>query len=100
MNVPGFLLLFKKTSFLGAVLLVPALLAVFLINIAYGFLPHMKIFTGTLFFLDLLLLYPQRAVFIRFITELLSVGRFSLRELILNVFMLASLLFLIVHYLM
>jgi len=33
---PGFLLLFRKTNLLGAILLSPILLSVFLINVAYN----------------------------------------------------------------
>ena len=53
--IPAFLLLFRKTKVIGAILL-PALLAIFLINNAYGFLPHMRIFTGVLLMMDLLLI--------------------------------------------
>ena len=48
--VPGFLLLFKRTKFLGAILLFPSLLGVFLVNNAYNFMSHMIIFTGFLLF--------------------------------------------------
>src|SRR5688572_20620962 len=39
--LPAVLLLFRRTRLFGAVILFPVLCSVFVVNVAYGFLPHM-----------------------------------------------------------
>lgn len=70
--VPALLLLFRKTKLIGAILLFPALFAVCLVNNAYGFSPHMRIFTGILLMMDLLLISAYDQGIIKFLQGLLQ----------------------------
>jgi hypothetical protein len=70
--VPAILLLFKKTKLVGATLLFPTLLTVFLINNAYGFSTFMRVFTGALLLIDLLLLAVHYKTFSKFFKELIQ----------------------------
>ena len=67
--VPGILLLFRSTKYLGAILLFPTLLVIFLINNAYGFLLHMRIFTGVLILMDLVILFSIRRMIYKFFSD-------------------------------
>lgn len=64
-TVPAVLLFFNRTKLWGAIFLCPILLAVFLINAAYGFLPYMQLFTGALLLIDILLLLHHRQVLMK-----------------------------------
>jgi hypothetical protein len=55
--IPAVFLFFKRTAFLGALLLFPVLSFIFLINIAYDFVPVMKVWTASLLSLNLILLF-------------------------------------------
>ena len=63
--VPSALLLFTRTKLIGAVLLFPMLLTVFLINNAYGFLTYMRVFTGMLLLMNICLLFLNRNALIK-----------------------------------
>ncbi|MBK8290111.1 MAG: hypothetical protein IPK96_03245 [Flammeovirgaceae bacterium] len=97
--VPGFLLLFRKTQLLGSLLLLPALLGVFLVNIAFDFSPPMKVLTGALLFLNLVIIYPNRILITSFLKNIVNQGSITWKELILNTFILALITFLIIYYL-
>ena len=98
--VPGFFLLFRKTKLLGIILLLPSLLSVFLVNIAYDFLPYMKVLTGTLLLLDLMLLYPHRKILSSFVMNLLFLDSVTWKEAILNVLILVLVTFFIIYHFM
>jgi len=95
--VPGFILLFRRTQLLGAILLFPSLLAVFLVNNAYHFLPHMKFFTGCLLCMNILLLFSGYEPIIKFIKSILNQSSGSLRETIINFILLVLLTFFIAY---
>ena len=95
--IPGFLLLFRRTKLLGAILLFPSLLTVFLINNAYGFLPHMRMFTGVLLLMNLLLLYPSHKLLIRFFKETLYQSPVSFTEIVINFLILGLVMVLIIY---
>tara|TARA_R110000744_G_scaffold159918_2_gene276071 strand:+ start:140 stop:661 length:522 start_codon:yes stop_codon:yes gene_type:complete len=95
--VPGFLLLFRRTQLLGAILLFPSLLAVFLINSAYHFLPHMRVFTGVLLSLNILLLFSGFEAIVKFLKDTLSQSSGGLKESIINTLILVVLALLIVY---
>ena len=95
--VPGFLLLFRKTQLLGACLLFPSLLAVFLVNNAYNFLPYMRIFTGFLLCLNVLLLFSGYKSFIKFFHEILGQSSSSSKEIIFNILILLIVTFFIAY---
>jgi len=94
----GLLLLFRKTKLLGAILLFPLLVSVFLINVAYDFMPHMKVLTGALLILNMQLLYPHRRILLGFLKSLINQDSFSLKELVLNTLILVFATLLIVLY--
>lgn len=94
--VPGFLLLFRRTSLLGAILLFPSLLMVFLVNNAYHFLPGMRIFTGVLLLLDVLLLISGYKCFFEFLRNILGQSSFTAKEVIINAIILGLLIILLV----
>lgn len=58
--IPATLLFFDRTKLIGSILLFPTLSAIALINIAYGFLPHMILFTCILWIVNVALLYAGR----------------------------------------
>lgn len=96
--VPGVLLLFNRTKLLGAVLLFPIVLTVFLINNAYDFLPHMRVLTGVLLLMNLSLLLYDYKLFIRFSHEILrDQSTIKLIELIINFILIGSITFLIIY---
>lgn len=96
--IPGFLLLFRRTKLLGAFLLLPSLVAVVLINNAYHFLPYMRIFTGFLLLMNLVLLIPSHKLFIRFFNETLQRARVSSIEIAINILILGLVIFLILYH--
>ena len=96
--VPGFLLLFRRTKLLGAILLFPSLLAVFLINNAYNFLPHMRLLTGVLLLLNVLLLFSGYESFVKFIKDILSQPAGGLQETVFNTLILGLVTFLILCF--
>jgi len=95
--IPGILLLFRRTTLLGAILLLPSLLLIFLINNAYGFLPHMRAFTGGLLLLNLLLLLPGYRLFINFIKQILGQSSITFIEIIANSILVALMVLLIIY---
>lgn len=97
--VPGFLLLFGRTKLLGAILIFPLLLAVFLVNNAYNFLPHMRFLTGVLLLLNVLLLFSGYRSIRSFLKEILSQSSGSIKETIFNTAVLLLITFLVIHYL-
>lgn len=84
--VPGTLLLFRKTFILGALLIFPSLLSIFLINLAYGFFPHMQLFTFFLGLIDLGLLFSRFKLFKRFFYEIMegTTNKGFITELMIN----------------
>ena len=96
--IPGVLLLFKKTKLLGAILLVPSLVTVFLINIAYNFLPHMKVLTAMLLLMDLIILYPYRRLLASFLKGILLHHQLTWKEMIVNTIIFALATFFILFY--
>lgn len=58
--LPAILLWFSRTYLAGGILLFPIIVFVFLVNINYGFFPHMVLWTGALLTLDGILLFSQR----------------------------------------
>ena len=94
--IPAILLLFRKTKLLGAILLLPSLIAVVLVNNAYGFLPHMRILTAVLLLMNIILLFPGRAVIVAFLKGTIGTSKFSLREVIFNMLVVALVITLIV----
>lgn len=97
--VPGFLMLFGRTKLLGAILIFPSLLAVFLVNIAYSFLPHMRMLTGVLLLSNMLLLFSGYKSILSFLRDILNQSSGSMKETIFNTVVLCLLTFLIAYYL-
>lgn len=96
--IPALLLLFKRTKLLGAILLFPTVFAVFLINNAYGFLPHMRVLTTVLLLMDISLLAVNYKVFMRFFEEMLSDRSVSkMREITINLILMGLVAFLIIY---
>jgi hypothetical protein len=81
----GVLLLFRRTVMLGALLAFPSLLAVVLVNNAYDFLPHMRVFTGILLLANTFLLIPGSGILTDFVRSTLVEAPFKLTEIIVNV---------------
>ncbi len=97
--VPALLLLFKKTKLLGALLLFPALLTVFLINNAYGFLPYMRVFTGVLLVIDMILISAHYEKLIQVFKELMQFQPTTKSsELIFNAILVGLVIFSIIYY--
>jgi len=94
--IPGILLLFNRTKYLGALLLFPSLTAIFLINNAYGFLLHMRIFTGILLTIDVAILYTVRSLIYQFLLEIIKQKNFKF-EVVLNVILVIAILFIILY---
>lgn len=97
--VPGVLLLFDKTKFIGSLILLPSLLAVFLINNAFGFLLHMRLFTGMLLLMDFAIIYPIRKPILLFVRNI-SRSKMRRSEVIINSLVTLILLLLILKYAM
>jgi hypothetical protein len=96
--VPGLLLLFNRTKLLGSILLLPVLLAVFLVNNAHGFLPHMRVLTGILLLMNLALLLRDYRLFIRIFQELLTNQPTSKQsEFFVNLILIVLVTFLIIY---
>jgi hypothetical protein len=96
--VPAILLLFARTKLLGAILLFPSLLTVFIINNAYGFLPYMRIFTGVLLSINLLLIIPHRKILLKIFKESVTPSStVGFGETILNVVIAGLIIFLILY---
>lgn len=72
--IPATLLLFRRTKLVGALLLLPSTFSVFLINNAYKFLPHMRLFTATLLMMNLILLAVHYKLFIGILNGLIFDG--------------------------
>lgn len=96
--IPGFLLLFRKTYILGAILLLPSLFAVFMINNAYDFWPHMRVFTGLLLVFNLTLLFPRRKLLYDFFKSIANESSGKKNEAVINVLILCLLTFLVVFF--
>jgi hypothetical protein len=96
--LPGLLLLFRKTSFLGSILIFPLVLSVFLININYGFLPFMQLFTGILLLIDLGLLLIKKDLLKKIMLEIIQQEptKRSAIEFIFNTFIIGSILLIII----
>src|SRR5687768_8136069 len=58
--IPALLLFFKRTAFLGARLLFPIMTFILLINLAYDFVPFMKIWTASILAVNISLLLIYR----------------------------------------
>ncbi len=97
--VPAVLLLFNKTKLIGAIILFPSLLAIFLINNAFDFFVHMKIFTGLLLLADLIILYWGRKPILTFMNEATQ-AKIQWREVIFNTFLIMALVVLIILFAM
>lgn len=96
--VPAVLLLFRKTKLVGATLLFPVLLNVFLINNAYGFLPSMRVFTGVLLAIDLVLILVHYKLFITFYKELIHhQSTTQWPEIVINCTIVGLVIFLVVY---
>ncbi|MBX2843422.1 MAG: hypothetical protein KTR26_16745 [Flammeovirgaceae bacterium] len=95
--IPATLLLFSKTKYLGAVLLLPTLMAVFFINIAFGFLPHMRIFSGVLLLLDIVILSNTWKLMLKLFNEILQPKTYKF-EFILNAILLATVITIVFYY--
>jgi hypothetical protein len=97
--IPALLLLFRKTQLLGALLLFPVLLNIFLINLAFDFLPLMQMLTASLLLMNLLLLlfhYPLlKAVYKQLIGRLVNTK--SGLELAINTVLVGLVTFLVVE---
>ena len=97
--IPALLLLFRKTKLIGAILLLPGLLAVFLINNAYEFLLHMRIFTGILLIMDLLLILAHAKEITRSFKRMLQKHhKTKSSELIINLILILLVIILIVFF--
>lgn len=96
--IPAFLLLFRKTVVLGAILLFPSLFVVFAINNAYDFLPHMRFFTGLLFALNLSLLFPRRKIFLDCFKNIAAQSPGTRTEAAINLLILCLLTFSILFF--
>ena len=95
--VPAVLLLFRRTKLIGALLLFPMLMAIFLINLAYGFLIHMQLFTGILLLMDMVVIFFSRqALFGIFNKALQKAPRHQRIELIANILLITGAIVLIV----
>ncbi|QHT71344.1 hypothetical protein GXP67_34155 [Rhodocytophaga rosea] len=98
--VPAVLLLFRKTKLVGAILLFPVLLNVFLINNAYGFYMYMRVFTGVLLAIDLILILVHYKLFIRFFKELIHYPHTTKwPEIVINCTIVGVITLLIFYYL-
>lgn len=98
--VPGVLLLFSRTKLIGGILLLPITVGVFIVNIAYDFVPHMKVFTGCLLLLNILLLAVHSTLLGSIINKMFF-GRAEnpKAEAIINLILIAVLVFFIIFYL-
>ena len=97
----GVLLLFKSTKLMGGILLLPTLIAIFLINNAFGFLTYMRIFTGFLLLLNILLLANHLNILKLIVKKIVCTQPKNPQiELIFNFTLISIVIFLVVFYLL
>ncbi|QHT65654.1 hypothetical protein GXP67_02720 [Rhodocytophaga rosea] len=96
--VTAILLLFKKTKLLGAVVLLPTLVTIVLINNAYGLETSLRIFTAVLLVMNLILIAPFYKKTLNIFKELiLYQSTTKLSEVIINSVVVVLITFFIVY---
>lgn len=97
--MPALLLLFRRTALLGAVLMIPITLNVWLINYAFELWPSTKLIASIVLLLNLILLALEWSRIKQILSILIAKGKwFKLRgvELIINVVLIAVVSYLII----
>jgi hypothetical protein len=97
--IPAVLLLFRRTGLLGALLIFPVLVNVFLVNMAYDFLPHMRLFSGGLLMMNITLLlfhYPVLKEFCKKVNHYQLTNKRAGLELAINTILVGVTIFWIV----
>ena len=84
------LLMFKRTYLFGALILLPVLMYVFLVNIGYGFSTFMRTWTGGLLLLDIILLVNNKVILENTFSLLMIDACGSGLEWIVNIFLLVA----------
>ncbi|MEM1134398.1 MAG: hypothetical protein AAGI07_01070 [Bacteroidota bacterium] len=98
--VPGVMLLFTRTKLIGAILLLPTLLAVVLINNAYGFLLHMRIFSGCLLLINITIICFSYKKLSHIIVKLFEHHpKRRIVELMVNTFLVGVITIVIIYFL-
>ncbi|MBX2840671.1 MAG: DoxX family membrane protein [Flammeovirgaceae bacterium] len=97
--IPGAMLLFNRTKLIGAILLLPSLVAVVILNNAFGFLLHMQIFTFFLFLINCTILIFNHKIFYNTIMRLLERNpKRQFVEMILNLILIGIIFCLILCF--
>ncbi|WP_026464996.1 hypothetical protein [Adhaeribacter aquaticus] len=99
--VSGTLLLFTRTKLIGKILTLPILIGIALVNNAFDFLPYMKVFTGCLLLLNILLLGMHTTIFKIIIKQVIcGHSKYPQAEVLINITLVSIITFLVIYHLL